>query len=82
MTLASRMPAITNTATSVLDALVYRAEISTSAGGADQGGLSPSQIIAEAEEHWNVSGSSVLVAWLATFIGSVSLPHSTPANVY
>lgn len=35
-------------------------------------GLTPSEIIKHAEEHWNVSGTSVLLAWGLTAVGSVS----------
>ncbi|ORY33704.1 hypothetical protein BCR39DRAFT_556933 [Naematelia encephala] len=44
-----------------------QATTSTKAGGA----VSPSDLINEAEEHWNVSGSSVLIAWVMTAIASI-----------
>ena len=38
------------------------------------GAISPSEIIAEAEAHWEVSGSSILVAWGLTAVSSASHP--------
>ncbi|CAD6569104.1 MAG: hypothetical protein TREMPRED_005048 [Tremellales sp. Tagirdzhanova-0007] len=37
---------------------------------ATDGSLSPSEIIAEAEAHWDVSGSSILIAWALTAVSS------------
>jgi hypothetical protein len=67
------LPILTTTAVQVL---TRRTDSMQGGGmrpsGEGGGGLSPAEIIAEAEEHWNVSGSSVLASWAATFVGSVS----------
>ena len=47
----------------------------------EYGGVSPSELIAEAEQHWNVSGTSVLVAWGLTAIGSVSSSYTIIADI-
>lgn len=41
--------------------------------GNTTGVVSAADIIQTAEEHWNVSGSSVVAAWLAAIIVGVSL---------
>ena len=38
---------------------------------ASGGAVSPQDLIKQAEEHWNVSGSSVLAAWALTALGAV-----------
>jgi hypothetical protein len=40
----------------------------------DGGVITSEQLIQKAEEHWNVSGSSIIAAWALTFIGAVSQP--------
>ncbi|KAK8869973.1 hypothetical protein IAR55_000543 [Kwoniella newhampshirensis] len=62
---------------SVLHNLPIRAinDTDTTATGisrpAHTGGLSASDLIEEAEEHWNVSARSILAAWAATAVGSI-----------